>query len=369
MPFLAHTAPQTGTTNKLVTPEEVPNGEDVFCPECGERMRPRGGSRKKARHFFHIKSVGGEGGCSGFGGNMGESERHQIMKSLAASGLRTYYADTETVESCATEVTVDVSHTSSETSIRRADVLIKLENTNQFFGCGVVVEVQHANETKNIPQVTADYLQAEFSVMWATEQEFTDDRFCLDRFEQAFQQRDGTAFAPYFAEPDDIWSTFDPAEWFDLPSGWQFEDPNTDCNHEFEAGHDAAQCLRCGTQYQQHTESQLPLYAEDTSWIPSDKPIIVKGERGSFVPDGQPHVHSWRRNGHGERSHKSECSKCRAKKLSTNQETIIDYESYSFDSVESRRMKQCHHEWRRTGSGEECWKCGKPKPDNNDRQW
>ena len=127
MPFLAHREQETGATQELVTPEEVSDGVDVFCPECGGRMRPRGGSGEKARHFFHVEAVGGNSGCTGLsGGGIGESEQHQVMKSLAVSGLRKRF-ENEDLATCSSEVTVDIDETASSASVRRADALVEFE--------------------------------------------------------------------------------------------------------------------------------------------------------------------------------------------------------------------------------------------------
>ena len=374
MPFLASLDPPSGGANELVTPEEVPDGKDVFCPACGDRMRPRGGgSSKKARHFFHVESVGGrnaENGCSGLGRSFGESKQHRVMKSLAASGLRTRFLTTEEIELCGTEVAVDVSGSASENSKRRADALIQFSEENRFFGEGVAVEVQHSNETKNIPLVTSDYLEVGFSVFWASVEDFTDDRFLLDRFEEAFSTRNGRAFAPYFADRDHIWSEYDVEEWFTLSEGWQLDDPNSDCSHEFEREKGSARCVKCGTRYQRHSESGVPIYSAHEGprqWLSG--PVVVNGSDNAREPDGHPHVHVWSSKGSSEYTSRFECSRCRAKKVDTGGEIVIDYNSFSAESVETRRMKNCHHEWRRTGSGEECWKCGKPKSVDEYERW
>lgn len=366
MPFLAHREQEAGATQGLVTPEEVGDGVDVYCLECGDRMRPRGGSGEKARHFFHVESVGGNKGCSGLsGGGIGESEQHQVLKSLAVSGLRTRFED-ENLSLCSSEVAVDVDDTSSSASVRRADALVEFEEKNQFFGEGVVVEVQYGNEAKNIPQVSQDYLAAGFSVMWAFEDDFTSDRFLLDRFERAFQQQDGTAFSPYSTEPNEIWEVFDPREWFEFSDGWQLEDPKPDCSHEFEHGRDEIECIRCSTEYRRHRGSQLAIYRENND--PMHRPEIVYVRVDDHVEkpepdDGHPHVHSWRG---GYESTKLRCGEfgCQAKKVDGKGEIVIEYTRKSAEELETREMKHCQHEWRRTGSGEECWKCGKEKPDD-----
>ena len=334
-------------------------------------MRPRGGSGKKARHFFHINNTSGS--CSGLGKGLGESEEHQVMKSLAVSGLRRRFSGTESMEKCGSEVSIDVEDTPSGVSVRRADALVEFKESNRFFGTGVIVEVQHGNEGKNIPEVSRDYLEAGFSVMWAFEEDFTEDRFRLDRFNNAFQQGNGTAFSPYQTDPDEIWDVFDPVEWFDFPDDWQLDDPNPDCSHEFEHGRDEVECLLCGTLYRRHSESQLPIYSEENK---SNHPMdvaYVRGEDTSRKPDSDnhPHVHVWKRGGGLNGNTKQSCREfgCTAKKIEGKTETVIDYTATDVDDLETREMEHCQHEWRRTGSGEECWKCGKPKPEDFGYNW
>ena len=171
--------------------------------------------------------------------------------------------------------------------------------------------------------------------------------------------------SPRPSDPEGIWSEFESSNWFTLQTEWQFKDPEPDCSHEFEHTPDAAQCISCGTLYKQHSESKLPIYTKDASWTPSHQMIEIKGERhGSGSTNGH-HVYTWMGDRSGGRSQRLECRGCNAKKLSTNHGAVIDYESHSFESVETREMEWCQHEWRRTGSGEECWKCGKQKPSDD----
>jgi len=371
MPFLAHREQQTGATQDLVAPEEVADGVDVFCPDCGGRMRPRGGSGKKARHFFHINNA--DSSCSGLGKGLGESEEHQVMKSLAVSGLRRRFGDTEIIEKCASEVSVDVEDTQSSVSVRRADALVEFKESNLFFGDGVIVEVQHGNEGKNIPEVSQDYLEAGYSVIWVFEDDFSGDRYRLDRFEAAFQDGDGIAFSPYLTEPDEIWELFDPRDWFNFPEGWQLDDPNPDCSHEFEHGRDEIECLLCDTLYRRHSESQLPIYSVQNEAGHPMETVYVRGEETSSKPDSSshPHVHNWKRREGLDRTTKLSCREfgCTAKKIDGKTETVIDYTASEVDDLETREMKHCQHEWRRTGTGEECWKCGKPKPEDHGFNW
>ncbi|MFD1635299.1 hypothetical protein ACOZ4L_15790 (plasmid) [Haloplanus ruber] len=231
----------------------------------------------------------------------------------------------------------------------------------------MIVEVQYGNKAKNIPQVSRDYLAAGFSVMWAFEDDFTGDRFLLDRFERAFQEQDGTAFSPYTTEPSEVWEVFDPREWFDFPEDWQLEDPNPDCSHEFEHGRDEIECLLCGTEYRRHSESQSPIYRENNDPMHRVETVFVRvdDELEKPVPtDGLPHVHSW---SGGHESSKLSCRErgCYAKKVDGKSEIVIEYTRKSADDLETRQMNNCRHEWRRTGDGKECWKCGKEKPDDD----
>ncbi len=366
MPFLAYRNEMSDQGKELVVPEEVADSEDVECPSCGGRMRPRGGGPdQRARHFFHVRSTGGTSQCYGAGNNIAESERHRVMKSLAVSGLRRRFTGVESIDQCSTEIPIDVSGSQGRSAGRRADALVEFASRNRFFGEGVIVEVQHANESKNIPQVTADYLDAGYSVMWADESCFSKDEFLIQQFNSAFNEDGGRAFSPYRHSSQRIWSEFDPSEWFSTPDGWQFEDPNPDCSHEFQRDRGDAKCLLCGTQYQLHSESQFPMFSPgDRSQMHIANITYVRGADDALEPDGTPHVHIWSPENRGERSTVSTCSRCRAKKISSKSETVIDYNAHSFEQLETPEMQHCDHEWRRTGSGEECWKCGKPKGDD-----
>lgn len=288
------------------------------------------------------------------------------MKSLAVSGLRKRFDGTASNTQCTTEVPVDVSSGQGRQTARRADALVEFESRNRFFGRGVIVEVQHANESKNIPQVTADYLSADYSVFWADETCFVDDEFHLEKFDQAFDDDSGIAFSPYSDTPHEIWTEFEPWRWFSTPDGWHFEDPNPECSHEFKHEGDVSVCALCETRYQLHAESQFPMYA------PAEEPrnqlgnvTYVRGGDDALESDGTPHVHVWTPKSRRERTTMSSCSRCRAKKITTPSETKIDYNAHSVEQLETPQMEHCQHEWRRTGSGEECWKCGKPKSERS----
>lgn len=240
MPFLAYR--ERGGDTNLVVPEEIDDGETVFCPECSGRMRPRGGGKHRARHFMHVDSLneGGGVGCEGIAAEsgVGESELHRKWKSLAVSALRTRFQDFD-IAQCGLEETVDVSDGPSLYNERRADVLLRfadpITNRNRFFGVGVVVEVQYQNENKDFAAVTADYLRAGYSIYWAHESDFTESQFQIERFDHAFNERWPNAFSPYFIEADEALVNvdgveFDPRE---IRDGWTFVDPRPECGHSF----------------------------------------------------------------------------------------------------------------------------------------
>ncbi|MDL0137308.1 hypothetical protein PNP85_13430 [Halobacterium salinarum] len=247
----------------LVVPEETPDGETVYCPACSGRMRLRGAGDQQARHFMHIENLTdttSSSDCAGIAsGSIGESDRHRRLKSLTVSGLRTRFADFD-VADLGLESVVDVSKGPSLLDERRADAIVRfpepITNPNRFFGVGVVVEVQHHNDSKDVATVTADYLAAGYSVYWAHETDYTATRFRTERFERAFNERWPNAFAPYFTDADTALQTvervaFSPEE---LPSErWSFIDPRPECDHSLHTGHRGSPlCLDCGTTLKQH---------------------------------------------------------------------------------------------------------------------
>lgn len=263
MPFLAKTeGGERSSYPELVVPEEIPDGETVFCLGCDGRMRPRSGGGDRARHFFDVDGLSGEragGSCEGGGEGLGESARHRKWKSLAVSGLRRRFENAD-IGQCVLEETVDVSEGPSLYDERRADVLLQFAGNpfpslNPFFGRGVVVEVQVANEEKDVAAVTADYLAAGYSVYWAHEADFANDHFRLKRFEQAFNERWPTAFAPYFIDAHTALTIvesveFEPGE---LSDAWAFVDPRPECPHSLHPVHGGVPfCMDCGTEVTHH---------------------------------------------------------------------------------------------------------------------
>lgn len=158
--------PFKGKVNeKVVVPAEVDNGTGVECPECGGTMFPREGN-EIARHFYHRDS---EIDCS----SKGESDIHYKCKALAVEALQKKWGDE--VIRCGAEIPIDVTFSETDASRRIADALIEFEARNEFFGSGLVIEVQHKNQEKDIRKTTADYIQADYSVVWLSPSDFGDE--------------------------------------------------------------------------------------------------------------------------------------------------------------------------------------------------
>lgn len=173
MPWLAE---KNGET---VTPEAVPDGTDTRCRACGERMRPRGPMQDgRARHFFHVKNLGGSRDGGGGGGScegVAETEEHLKWKSLAVSRLRELYGGV--ADRCEPEVRLGENEAlPSDADFRDADALVEFTEPALPFGRGIIVEVQHRHKDKDIEAVQRDYLALGYSVYWADESDFGADR-------------------------------------------------------------------------------------------------------------------------------------------------------------------------------------------------
>lgn len=150
MPFLAL---HDGTE---VIPNQVQKGDPLECPRCGNQLKIRDSHRRKgsfvARHFYHTAEE--ETDCGG------ESPPHLRMKSIAYSKLTTEYPD----------ATIGLEQQLGD---RRADILVEFPQPRFPEGHGIGVEVQHKHVDKDIDAVTAEYLAAEYSVLWLGEEDFS----------------------------------------------------------------------------------------------------------------------------------------------------------------------------------------------------
>lgn len=176
MPFVAE------RDGKRVLPDEASRDDYLECPACSDRMFLRSGHSTshgvwRASHFYHRGDrSGGGGGDGGDGCDGGESTAHQIMKYVAAD----YYADTYP------DATVEREATPDGTT-RRGDVLVTYAEPSPRYGYGFVLEAQYKHKSKDIETVTADFIDAGYSVAWA-------DLDAFDGLEADTRQPDSVSF-------------------------------------------------------------------------------------------------------------------------------------------------------------------------------
>ncbi len=125
MPFIAC------KDDRTIIPQDVDDGDTIYCTSCGGPMRVRGPfDDGRARHFYHIENVGG---CTAAGatGDPGpaESETHEKLKAFAVAGLRRRFDD---YTRCDPEITIDVAATETAVDQRRADTLLEFDDVGRF---------------------------------------------------------------------------------------------------------------------------------------------------------------------------------------------------------------------------------------------
>ena len=165
---------------EIVSPAEIDNGQVVACPECGGGMYPRGGD-EVARHFYHIKEQRGQD-CP----SAEESDTHRRCKALAAAVLNDEWGEQAT--RLGVEMGIDVSYTPTDKDRRQADALVECESRNEFYGSGVVLEVQYRNKSKDIRETTYDYISADYSVAWLEPQHFESEQLEFGLVETLFEE-------------------------------------------------------------------------------------------------------------------------------------------------------------------------------------
>ena len=158
-------------------PREVPIREDVECPECGETMRVwRKSSDGKARHFGHIENFSGGGGGGAACESVGESQKHRVWKSFAADRLERLFHGN--LKDC--EMERELAAPVSGKDRRVGDAVVEFETPDEQLGNGVVIEVQHRNESKDIYETTADYIAQGFAAVWTSEDDYATDHCRLN---------------------------------------------------------------------------------------------------------------------------------------------------------------------------------------------
>lgn len=163
MPFLAK------HEGEFVLPPQVDDEAELVCPKCDEIMGIKDGP-VVARHFFHSNE---NSECSG------ESPEHLRMKSIAYSNLSGAFPDAELDLWFDEEVEVgEPEYPDAEVELergigeRRADIRVTFETPRSPEGKGIGVEIQHRHEDKDIEDVTVEYLEDGYSVLWLDSEDF-----------------------------------------------------------------------------------------------------------------------------------------------------------------------------------------------------
>jgi hypothetical protein len=151
--------------------------QDAFvgtCPECGEQLTIRQGHYRDGdwvvQHFWHSRRAGGASGSSGSdnggcpGVSVAESDEHKLMKYVVSRQLHHTFGH---------HATVTKERGIPETD-RVADVVAEFDDKIPRLGNGIVVECQYKNNTKPKLAVTLEYLEAGYSVVWASKRHFSD---------------------------------------------------------------------------------------------------------------------------------------------------------------------------------------------------
>jgi hypothetical protein len=162
---------------------------EYYCPDCDDsvwhkeshtRSKPSGGETHVSAHFGH-QTQGHEESC-------GESDLHRKLKSIATSDLSDAFSDvledayTEDHPQKATKV---VESSSKEQDIRQPDAVLEFERNREKrrkFGKGLFVEIQVSNKNKDTEATTEDYIRNEWSVVWLSPEDFTEDTLDAEIF-------------------------------------------------------------------------------------------------------------------------------------------------------------------------------------------
>jgi hypothetical protein len=179
---------------------------DLRCPECRERVSHRDRSTDgRVPHFFHCPDMG-QGGC-------GVSVEHDtLVRSVAASEVKDKLPELDVTETVAEAE--ELPAPCSDKQYRRPDVLMKFGDEDPQFGDGLIIEVQWQNKQKDIPMVTADYLNgdSDYAVLWLdgrddfeTEPESNPEEWSLTLTGSEIRKRVAEAIWPP-ANPASVWN-------------------------------------------------------------------------------------------------------------------------------------------------------------------
>jgi transcription elongation factor Elf1 len=169
---------------RKLAPEQASKDGAYTCPECGDSMTVvRRGVDGTARHFRHPSETLTDNGTAGGCVSVSESDVHLKWKSLAASRLATEFEG----RTYLTEMEHQLSAPNSTKTRRIADAAVVFNDLDPVLGRGVVAEVQHRNESKDIEAATVDFLESGFAVVWLDKHDFSNNHCRLNGAD--FRQR------------------------------------------------------------------------------------------------------------------------------------------------------------------------------------
>jgi hypothetical protein len=114
------------------------------------------------------------------------------------------------------EKELEAPHTDKE--IRLGDAVVEFESRDEQLGDGLVVEVQHKNESKDIAATTKDYIRQDYAVAWLDSDDFADGRCRL--MEVDFRARAEDAIDLKFFPSVENW-TSKKYEYYNIRNNWR----------------------------------------------------------------------------------------------------------------------------------------------------
>lgn len=189
-----------------LAPEQAAKDAEYTCPECGDQMTVvRRGIDGTARHFRHPSETTNYSGGGGVGcASVAESDIHLKWKSLAASQLAHTFENRAEL----TEMEHRLPAPVSEKDHRKADAAVVFNRPDPVLGRGIVAEVQHKNESKDVIDTTHDFTASGFAIVWLNKDDFSDDQCLLN--EADFRYRAQQAVWPDHVPEKIDWKSFGP---------------------------------------------------------------------------------------------------------------------------------------------------------------
>jgi len=152
----------------------------------------------------------GEGGGNSSCESVSESNEHKVWKSFAADALLNSFGDLvdewvgyDDVQKRELVKERGLDAPKSAKNWRVGDVVLNFSERDEQLGEGIIVEVQHRNESKDIDLTTEDYIEQDYSVVWLYADDFSDGRCRLAEID--FRKRAFESAWPEFVPGREEW--------------------------------------------------------------------------------------------------------------------------------------------------------------------